>query len=235
MSDDKKPFEIQSRQKDDELYASDEVVAVGTATESPVSLIRGYGAVKFFAVSNLSFRIRVEEACDPEGPWSETDRLLSETNPAGTDQIVCTSIFPCASYMRLFIDNLAGSAMEEFEICVLGHPVGGALGEGGGGGGAGGSPGDTITTSPDTTVASSATVALATPPAHTRRMTVQVTDGDASTRIRIREAGGAAGSGIIISLLQSLVYGGADGAIGALEAENVAGPDAAVAVQFEGD
>jgi hypothetical protein len=92
----------------------------------------------------------------------------------------------------------------------------------------------TIIASPaDTPVLAATTQALAVPPAGTKRMRVQVTGGDTSTRIRIREAGGTAGHGIILILLGSTMYGGDGGSIEALEAENVAGPDATVAVQFE--
>lgn len=94
--------------------------------------------------------------------------------------------------------------------------------------------GDTITSAADTTVGIGATVLLTTPPVGTLRMTVQVTGGDVTTRIRIREGGGAGGTGVILVLLGSRVYGGGNGAIDTIEAQNVAGPSATVALQFEG-
>jgi hypothetical protein len=97
----------------------------------------------------------------------------------------------------------------------------------------GGGIGTVISTPADTTVASLATQALPAPPAGTKRMRVQVTGGDGTTRIRIREVGGAAGTGVVLILLGSTMYGGDGGSIAALEAENVAGPNAAVMVQFE--
>lgn len=96
-------------------------------------------------------------------------------------------------------------------------------------------PGTTITTSADAAVGVGATVPLTVPPANTRRMTIQVTGGDATTRIRVREVGGAAGSGKLLDLLGSTLYGGADGAIAPVEVENVAGPAATVMIQFERD
>lgn len=96
-------------------------------------------------------------------------------------------------------------------------------------------PGTVVTTPADTPVGIGATVALPAIPAGTRRFTVQVTDGDTTTRIRVREAGGLAGSGKLIGLLDSTLYGGVDGALAALEVENVTGPAAAVMVQFERD
>jgi hypothetical protein len=97
------------------------------------------------------------------------------------------------------------------------------------------SPGTTITSVSDVVVGPGAIVPLPTPPANTRRMRVQVTGGDSTTRIRVREVGGAVGSGDLLTLLGSTMFGGADGAIAPLEVQNVAGPAAAVMIQFERD
>jgi hypothetical protein len=96
-------------------------------------------------------------------------------------------------------------------------------------------PGTVITTSPDTAVGVGATVPLTVPPVGTRRMRVQVTGGDDTTRIRVREVGGAGGSGDLLALLGSTLFGGVDGAIAPIEVENVAGPAATVMIQFERD
>lgn len=95
-------------------------------------------------------------------------------------------------------------------------------------------PGTVITSPVDTPVGAAATVALPAPPVGTTRMTVQVTSGDATTRVRVREVGGAAGSGRLLTLLGSTLYGDPGGAIAAIEAENVAGPATTVSVTFEG-
>lgn len=98
-----------------------------------------------------------------------------------------------------------------------------------------GTPFGPITSPADTPIpAVAGAVLLAVPPVGARRMTVQVTAGDAATRIRIREAGGTAGAGRLLPLMGSTMYGGADGAIAALEAEWIAGAAAAVSVTFEG-
>ena len=96
-------------------------------------------------------------------------------------------------------------------------------------------PGTTVTSAANTAVAPGATVALPVVPAGTRRMTIQIVGGNASSRVRVREAGGAAGTGILLALLGEQVYGGADGALANMEVQNVAGPAASVAVQFEGN
>jgi hypothetical protein len=96
-------------------------------------------------------------------------------------------------------------------------------------------PGETIASPADIPVGVGATVPLPVIPAGTRRMTVQVTGGDGTSRIRVREVGGAAGRGRLLLMYGSTVYGGVDGALAALEVQNVAGPAATVAVQFEED
>jgi len=96
-------------------------------------------------------------------------------------------------------------------------------------------PGTVIETPLDIAVPAGDIVALPEIPAHTRRMCVQVVDGDDTTVIRIREYGNFDGTGIVLILYGSRVYGGVDGALTRLEAENIEGPDAAIAVQFERD
>jgi hypothetical protein len=96
-------------------------------------------------------------------------------------------------------------------------------------------PGTIIAAQPDTPVTALGTSALPVPPAGTRRMTVQNT-GPTNSRIRVREVGGAAGSGILLTSLGSTSFGGADGALAALEAEDVTdtpGLATTVGVTFE--
>ena len=83
-----------------------------------------------------------------------------------------------------------------------------------------GSPGSTITTPADTAIGIGATVALPAIPAGTRRMTVQNT-GPAGSFIRVREVAAGAGRGSILGRFSSVSYGGSDGALAALEAEDV--------------
>lgn len=98
----------------------------------------------------------------------------------------------------------------------------------------GGATPGTVITSPADTPVPAGTVPLPVPPAGTTRMTVQVTGGTATTQVRIRELGGAAGTGVLLTLLASRVYGADGGSIAPLEAELTAGAAAAVAIQFEG-
>lgn len=94
------------------------------------------------------------------------------------------------------------------------------------------SPGTTIDAVPDTVVGIGATVPLPVPPAGTRRMTVQNT-GPAGSIIRVRQVGGPAGAGTKLTSFGSTSFGGADGAIAAIEAQEISGVATTVGVTFE--
>jgi hypothetical protein len=97
-----------------------------------------------------------------------------------------------------------------------------------------GSPGTTITSSPVTAVGALATVPLPVAPAGTRRMRVQNV-GSPGSVLRVREVGGPAGAGFLCVFTGPVEYGGADGALAALEVEETAGVATAAMIQFEGD
>jgi hypothetical protein len=130
---------IQTRQKDDELFKHVKPLLDGEVIELPIRRVSGYGSVKFLAISDLPFQLRIEEACSKDGPWTETHRVDSAVNPAGTDEIICSAVFPCGVFMRVFIENMGGSDQAAFNLCGAGHPIGGASGDSTGGGGGGGS------------------------------------------------------------------------------------------------
>jgi len=116
-------FVIQTRQKEDALYASSELLAVGATLALPVRLVAGYGAVKFLAFSDVMFRIRIEQAPASDGPWTETHRVNSGVNGGGIDQVACLAILPCGSFMRVFVDNIGAAAMTSFSLSGTGHPI----------------------------------------------------------------------------------------------------------------
>lgn len=95
--------------------------------------------------------------------------------------------------------------------------------------GAASPPGGNITSDADVVVGIGLTVALGVPPATARAMTIQVTSA-AGVSVRIREAGGAAGSGVL------LFFGGSATftlAIEQMEAQHVGGGAATVSVQYQ--
>ena len=79
-------------------------------------------------------------------------------------------------------------------------------------------PGTTITAGANTTPAAVAT-ALPVPPAGTRRMTIQ-NIGNVGSESQIREVSGTAGTGLVLARFASASFGGADGAIAAMECDD---------------
>ena len=94
-------------------------------------------------------------------------------------------------------------------------------------------PGATITSQADAVVGIGATVVLTAPPAGTTRMVVQNTTVG-NTRLRVREAGGAAGSGVLLLATGSSPYGSPGGAIATVEVEHVFGVAGTATIQFQG-
>jgi hypothetical protein len=94
-------------------------------------------------------------------------------------------------------------------------------------------PGASIASPPDVAVGPFATVPLPAPPAGTTEMTVQNT-GPATTQIRVREVGGAPGTGFILTRFGSKTFGGEAGAIAPLEVEEIVGIATSSMIQFEG-
>ncbi len=92
------------------------------------------------------------------------------------------------------------------------------------------SEGTTVTSPADTAVGVGLTVALPVPPAGTKQVTVQNTSGT-GINIRVREAGGAVGTGILLPPFSTRTF---ERAVAPLEAQHVAGGvGATVAIQFE--
>lgn len=102
-----------------------------------------------------------------------------------------------------------------------------------------GTPTGTITTGADVPIPIGTTQPLTVPPAGTKRMRAQ-NIGPAGSFIRVRKVGEAAGSGIVLARFGVTEYGGGDGSIAALEAEDVSAAFGGLAVagvamvQFEG-
>lgn len=201
---------------------------------------KGHAEYHIAAVNDTAFTLQVQHAWLSTGIFTE-DQLISSVLDPVSGMHVAEIIAPVTKrFVKVVIDAPVPGLGANFEFGMYFQPrsSGGVITSGGGGGGpivivGGVVPGTVIETEADTPVGAAATVALPVPPVGTRRMRVQVVDGDDTTRIRVREAGGPAGSGIMLILLGSTLYGGADGSVAPLEVENVVGPAAAVAIQFE--
>lgn len=177
-------------------------------------------------------------------PGSAAGTLSIEQSADGTnwDYVQSYSLLPSSATLNISIEIVARYIRAWFTVPsgeVYSIRFGGFLNPIGGGSGSlvevAGSPGTTITTIADVTCGVGATVSLAAPPAGTRRMCVQVIGGDSTTDVRIREIGGTAGAGRKLKQDGSTMFGGLDGAIARLEAQNVTGPSVGVHIDFERD
>lgn len=129
-------YGIQTRQKQDELFESVALLPSAATFSSPDRLVSGYGSIRFLVFSDRNFRLRIEESAGVDQPFVETARFDSAVNPSGVgSQIVCTSVSPCGTIMRIFVDNESAFLMTTFQLEGQGLPIGGAGGAGGGGGG----------------------------------------------------------------------------------------------------
>jgi hypothetical protein len=98
-----------------------------------------------------------------------------------------------------------------------------------------GSPGNKVGPfAPDVAVGIAAVVPLPAAPAGVRRVTVQNTTTTAGRTVRVREVGGILGSGFLLDALQSVSFGGSDGAVALLEVEGNALFATTVTQGFEG-
>lgn len=117
---DNPPLVIATRQKADLLFSSDTPLGAGeTFTPSPKRVV-GYDSIAILAISDQAFAITVEEACEADGQFAQTE-TLSSALVAGVQQI-CTRIRPCGAFMVLALGNL-GAPMGVLDFCAHGVPL----------------------------------------------------------------------------------------------------------------
>lgn len=212
------------------------------AATSFVSAIRdgkGHSEYHVAAANTTAFTLKILHSWRSTGPFTQDQSIAAVVDPE-TGLFVAEIIAPISKrYIRIVVDAPApGLDATDFEVggYFLPRPSGAIITSNSGPGGVTptkGSPGTVITTSADIVVGIGVTVPLTVPPAGTRRMCIQAVAGDETTEVRIREVGGTDGRKLVFN--GSTMYGGADGAVAALEAENVAGPASAVHIDFERD
>lgn len=119
-------FVIQTRQKDDVLFllssSSEDAVPIDAAGEVVLKVrkVEGYGSIRFLAFAAAAFSIEIEQGPEGKGPFVQTQTLTSGAGPGG-EQIICTSVAPCGSYMRITLVN--GATAQTLDLKGLGHPV----------------------------------------------------------------------------------------------------------------
>jgi hypothetical protein len=95
-------------------------------------------------------------------------------------------------------------------------------------------PGATVLTNPDTAVPAVAGVAVALPVPAAGTTRVRYMNTKNGSEVRIREAGGPLGSGMLMFYGGQQEYGAEGGSIAAMEVEWINGPASDVAMQEEG-
>jgi len=230
------------RQYPEKIIEPPNTFTVGAPTfTSAVRDGRGHSSLHVGVVNNTAFTLKILHSWRPTGPFT-LDQSVTSIADSETGFQVAEIIIPLKKrFIKIVVDAPGAGLGIDFEIGAYflpRTPASAVIVSGSDGTlvtPVKGSPGTVITSNADIVVGVGATVALGVPPANTRRMTVQVTSGSGASRIRIREVAGGAGRGKVLTLLGSTMYGGADGAIASLEAQNVAGPATTIAVQYERD
>lgn len=244
------PFVIQSRQRSEDLRLQlprTGLVGVSDTVASNAVRAQGYNAVVGLVLSDVAFTVEIQGASgirrtikgrEVPGEWTTLESIASAAS--GARQRVVLDHEVRADYIRIrLVNGATGEAFLEHGVRLI--PIFSfkrvEVVSGGGDDGAvevAGSPGDTVDEPANTALGIGATAALPSAPAGTRRVRVQATGGDDTTEVLIR-GGGVAGRGILLDNNGSTLYGGADGAIADLEAENLAGPAVTIRVQWEED
>lgn len=216
---------------------------VGGAASFMSSIRDGKGHSEYHvAAANLTaFTLKILHAWRTTGPFTLDQTLAAIVDPE-TGLFVAEIIAPISKrYIRIVVDAPGpGLDAATFEVggYFLPRPSGAIISSAAGPAGVTpvkGSPGATITSPADVVVGVGATVALPASPPASRRGTVQNTGITGGSIVRARQAGGLAGSGLKLPNFSTRTFGGADGALGALEVEEVSGVATTVAIQYEAD
>lgn len=215
-----------------------------TLFTGPIRDGKGHAAIHIGTTNQTVHTVKVLQAWRAAGPFVQVMAQVSALDPVTilhTTEIECPII---RKFVMVVIDTPAPGMGADFEVGAYFVPRADSPGLSSSGGAPPAppapTPGATIFTPDDTVVSAGTTEPLPVPLPGTRRMTVQNT-GPAGTWVRVRELGGTAGSGKLMPRLGEYTYGGADGAIGALEVEDVSvavgglAVATTICVQFEGN
>lgn len=134
MGKDHLKYVIQTRQKADRLFFTTTALGATATFESAVKRVLGYGSINFLGISDHAFTLRVEEAINPDGPWTQTSTVASTLDATTGHNFICEQVSPCGVFMRVFIDAGA-TPLGSLSFLGVGLPVAGGGGSSGGGGG----------------------------------------------------------------------------------------------------
>lgn len=111
---------IPTRQLTETLFSASQPGPGLGSIVSPVRKVEGFNAVSLFAVADAAFLVIIEEACESDGPFIQTESF-SSASVSGL-QRVCDFAFPCGSFMRVSFIPL-GVIPSLVSFCVIGIPV----------------------------------------------------------------------------------------------------------------
>jgi hypothetical protein len=115
-------FVIATRQKADLLFGPiEEPLEAAASVTLDVMRVAGYGRVSFLAVSEQPFQILIEEACSPEGVFSEAATLVSALDATTGLQFVADHVFPSGTFMQVTVTN-TGAVAAAVDLCAHGLP-----------------------------------------------------------------------------------------------------------------
>jgi hypothetical protein len=113
-------FQIETRQKTDELFSTDTPLLSGNTEVLGVRLVLGYAIIAFFGISDAPFEVRIFEDCDEDGSFPAIATLVAALENGV--YIVCERIAQCGVYMRA--DVVSTGANQSFlELCGRGMPL----------------------------------------------------------------------------------------------------------------
>lgn len=113
-------FQIETRQKTDEVFTTMEPLAAGDSRSLGVRLVLGYALVAFFGISDAPFQVLIFEDCDSDGSFPAIAALSSSL--VGGVYLVCERVAPCGSYMMARVLS-TGAAQSFLELCGRGVPL----------------------------------------------------------------------------------------------------------------
>lgn len=113
-------FQIETRQKTDELFSTDTPLSAGDSEDLGIRLVLGYAIIAFFGISDAPFEIRIFEDCAEDGSFPAIATLSSAV--VNGVSIVCERVAQCGTYMKVEVFS-TGGPQSYLELCGRGMPL----------------------------------------------------------------------------------------------------------------